>query len=352
MSVYKPKGKPHYHFDFRFNGHRFHGSTGTGSRRAAEKHEERQKVLARQGTVGLGQPVALKLAIAHYMAHRGAFARRPEALEAQFARLAADLGPDRELHTITTADILDIVARRRARVTDSTVNRSVSQPLRRVWRLAEKTWKGCTGAGVDWSAAMLREPEERVREMTDSEEKAIAAALRADILPLFRWSLLTGMRKNECVRLRWRDIDPAAAIVTVHGKGDRKRRIPLTRAMKAVLTQCRHHPDRVFTYEKQRARDGRRGERRPVTESVLREVWDAATQAAEIEDLRWHDIRHTAATRLLRASGNLVLVQKLLGHERITTTTKYAHAHVDDLRGAMEAQTPDLAPARTSQNDR
>jgi site-specific recombinase XerD len=59
-------------------------------------------------------------------------------------------------------------------------------------------------------------------------------------------------------------------------------------------------------------------------------------EAAGLDDFRLHDTRHTRATRLLRTSGNLKLVQQLLGHEDIATTAKYAHATVEDLRAALE----------------
>lgn len=61
-----------------------------------------------------------------------------------------------------------------------------------------------------------------------------------------------------------------------------------------------------------------------------------AVSKAGVENFHVHDLRHTAATRLLRTTGNLVMSQKLLGHSQITTTTRYAHVTKDDLRQAME----------------
>jgi len=55
-----------------------------------------------------------------------------------------------------------------------------------------------------------------------------------------------------------------------------------------------------------------------------------------VENFRFHDTRHTAATRVLRAS-NLKVAQRLLGHADIATTTKYAHALDDDIRAALNA---------------
>ncbi|MBY5837123.1 tyrosine-type recombinase/integrase [Rhizobium leguminosarum] len=58
--------------------------------------------------------------------------------------------------------------------------------------------------------------------------------------------------------------------------------------------------------------------------------------AAGVTNFRFHDTRHTAATRVLRKS-NLRVAQRLLGHADIATTAKYTHALDDDLRDALEA---------------
>jgi integrase len=70
-------------------------------------------------------------------------------------------------------------------------------------------------------------------------------------------------------------------------------------------------------------------------EKERRVEWRRAKPNAELVDYRWHDNRHTTASRFLRATGNLKLCQMLLRHEDIATTMKYAHASTDDLRAAL-----------------
>lgn len=75
-----------------------------------------------------------------------------------------------------------------------------------------------------------------------------------------------------------------------------------------------------------------------MTASGVKSTWRRyGGSAAGLDDFRLHDLRHTTATRLLRETGNLRLVQKLLGHEEIGTTTKYAHASDEDLRTGLES---------------
>ena len=106
-----------------------------------------------------------------------------------------------------------------------------------------------------------------------------------------------------------------------------------------LWSQKDHHPDVVFTYVARRTLKKRglvRGKRYPLTEDGLKTAARRAIAATGIEDFHFHDMRHTAATRVLRKS-NLRVAQRLLGHADIQTTTKYAHALDDDIRAALEA---------------
>jgi integrase len=102
------------------------------------------------------------------------------------------------------------------------------------------------------------------------------------------------------------------------------------------------HLSAVFTYITAGGGDPtgapiRKGECRPVTYSGLAKAMALSVKRAGIRDFRFHDLRHSAATRLLRTSGNLNIVKRMLRHENIQTTVKYAHSQHDDVLAAMEA---------------
>lgn len=61
---------------------------------------------------------------------------------------------------------------------------------------------------------------------------------------------------------------------------------------------------------------GKRGDRKPITPGSLSTAWVRMRAAAGIKGLRLHDLRHTTATRVLRATGNLMAASKALGHAR------------------------------------
>jgi integrase len=165
----------------------------------------------------------------------------------------------------------------------------------------------------------LPEREERVRELSADEEQGFLDSIRPDYQPLFQFSLATGIRMAGCLALQWSDIDWGGRELRVMGKGGKHYRIPVSSAMRDILWPLQgRHAEAVFTYVVQRTRGGRvRGECRPITASGLKTEFSRARAAAGLPSThadfergyRWHDNRHTRATRLLRQKGNLKMVQ-------------------------------------------
>lgn len=79
------------------------------------------------------------------------------------------------------------------------------------------------------------------------------------------------------------------------------------------------------------------------------ERWfERCVQAAGVPDFRWHDLRHTFASRMVMAGVNLRTVQKLLGHKGILMTMRYAHLTPAHLRDAVERLAGERAATRTA----
>jgi integrase len=248
--------------------------------------------------------------------------------------------------------IARLVATRRAEgVSPATVNRSVTEPLRAILRRADEFW-GQTIPRINWGGHKLAEAQERIREMTQAEETTLFAALRADFHPILRFMLITGLRRAEACGLKWSHVDFDGARIIVHGKGGTVDYLPLPDSALAILRgETGRHPEQVFTYEATGKLDHgfKKGERVPIKPDTLSTAYWRARKAAGLADadLRLHDARHTAATRLTRESGNLKLTQKMLRHKRITTTARYAHATEDDLREAMNRTAPVASPVES-----
>jgi integrase len=68
----------------------------------------------------------------------------------------------------------------------------------------------------------------------------------------------------------------------------------------------------------------------------IKTSFKTALRKAEIQDFKFHDLRHTFASQLVRNGVDLYLVQKLLGHSTPMMTQRYAHLRMDHLREAIE----------------
>jgi integrase len=202
---------------------------------------------------------------------------------------------------------------------------------------------------INWSKHELPEPEERVRELHDPEEEALFAdgVMHDDLTDLVDFSLISGFRKCESAfRLEWDHCDWGNRRVQVHGKGGKVAYVPMTSVMQEILWRQRsknnRHERLVFTREAKRdnySLGDVKGARYPWTKSALNSAWRRARALAGLKNYRWHDHRHTAASRILRfdPSANLKTVQKILRHSNIGTTMKYAHVRDEDIVAAMEA---------------
>ena len=113
--------------------------------------------------------------------------------------------------------------------------------------------------------------------------------------------------------------------------------VPITDAIRELLWPLRgQHAEIVFTYLARRTRKTQKlikGESYPITYSGLKSAWKRIRAAANVTDFRFHDF----ATKLLRETRNLKLVQKALNHADIKTTIKYAYVLDDEVAAGMDA---------------
>ncbi|RVU15197.1 tyrosine-type recombinase/integrase [Methylobacterium oryzihabitans] len=362
MSVYRPKkaGKftsEIYQYDFWCRGRRFHGSTGCRTKRDAERVAQRERDRARREVITLAEakatPMTIDVAAARFWDERGTFysSNARKTLDAAIVWIVTQLGRETLIKDIGNAEVAALVAQRRGEtlkgrkddtaprlVSNATVNRTVIEPLRAILRRARDAWDQPIGA-ISWRSHALPVPRERVRELRDDEESQLLKALPAEFRTVVEFALISGCRLKECVGLRWSAVDWVNRTIEIHGKGGKIAKIPLSSEMRDLLFPLRgRHPEAVFAYTVSKARGHRRpGDVLPITYEGMKTVWRRALPKSKVANYRFHDNRHTAASRLLRAGGDLKVVQTLLRHEDITTTAKYAHVQDEDVRRAMEA---------------
>lgn len=142
-------------------------------------------------------------------------------------------------------------------------------------------------------------------------------------------ALNTGTRRGEILKLRWGDMRDGN--LTVQGTGSKNkqtRTIPLNAEASQILKQWKPKnatdDDWVFPGT---------GEA-PLT--TIQRPWRSIRKAAKLPKLRFHDLRHTFATRLLERGVHIKTVQILLGHADISTTARYLHSTDETKRKAVE----------------
>jgi integrase len=351
MSVYKPKGTPYFHFDFQMRGHRFHGSTRCRDRRQAEavENDERKKAKELIKANGRGRVrLTINRAAGRYWSEVGQHHACRTETWANLERLLGYFGKDQLVDEITDDDVAKLVAWRRGQrrwgrkaqplIAPATVNRSTTEVLQKLFCHARRMWKVRFDNEPDWGRHMLREPQERVRELRADEGDRLDENIRADYEPFLSFARPSGQRFKECLLLKWSEVDWTEFVITTQGKGGRAIVIPITSTIASILWPLRgHHPERVFTYVAQRTRAGHvKGQRYPLTVSGAKSQWRRLRKKAGVENFRFHDIRHDVGTKLLRDTGNLKLVQRALNHADIKTTTRYAHVLDEEVAEALE----------------
>ena len=204
-------------------------------------------------------------------------------------------------------------------ITNASINREVSI-LRKMFSIAvDNEWidnNPCLARKVK----PLREDSKRERYLQPNEEKEMlkrCTGKDAHLKPILICALHTGMRRGEILNLKWDWIDLKKGYITVtKTKSGKDRNIPISSELMQELIKLNkdRKTDYVFV--------------NPLTQMPYGKIdksFKTVLEKVGIENLRFHDLRHTAATRMVAAGVEIIIVQDILGHSDIRTTMRYAH---------------------------
>jgi integrase len=152
------------------------------------------------------------------------------------------------------------------------------------------------------------------------------------VTPLVLVAVNTGLRRGELLQLEWRDVDLIRKSVTVRGEGAKTgqtRHVPLNTEVVEVFTKWKpaDSVDGWFVFSGSTSTT-------PLTEA--RKAWAGVLTKAKIGSFRFHDLRHTFASKLVMAGVDLNTVRELLGHKKISMTLRYAHLAPEHKATAVE----------------
>jgi len=197
--------------------------------------------------------------------------------------------------------------------------------LRRMFNVAIREWEWVKDNPVSRLSFSVGNKNARDRWLTLDEEKLL---LEKATNPFWLRSLLmvalhTGMRRGEILELKWQNVDLLIrAVRVVRSKNGEKRTIPMSKTLYALFKRINvvDISGRVF----------------PISGSSARHAFDKVVEKAGLENFRFHDLRHTFATRLVQNGVDLYKVKELLGHKTIIMTMRYAHHYPESLRSSVE----------------
>ncbi len=177
---------------------------------------------------------------------------------------------------------------------------------------------------------------------------ALEADADADTRDALLLLLFTGQRRGNVLEMRWADLDVTGGVWSLGAqqtKQNKAQGTPLVGASRVILERRQQSAAGPWVFPATRASaDGTVG---PMSETRLRDAWARICTAAGIEDLRPHDLRHTAGSWLARLGASEAIRQKALGHQTSAMAARYSHLELDPVADAMERSSIAITKAAT-----
>jgi len=179
---------------------------------------------------------------------------------------------------------------------------------------------------------LLTENNQDERILTPEEEVRLLNFGSPELRAILVCALNTGMRKSEILTLKGSNVDLESNVITLehtNTKSKKTRRIPINSVLrKLLLEQKLKGGGSEYVFLSSNGNPYKRHD-------SLKQAFNGALRRAEIKGLRFHDLRHTAATRMIESGASIVAVCRILGHADLKTTMRYAHPE-DSLKEAVE----------------
>lgn len=257
--------------------------------------------------------------------HRQALSKETAKADAALGAIArmtvADVQP---YHVQDFMDALRAASRMPATLQlERAVLRGLFNYARTVWCWSEPSVNPAVGLKLP----QVRNNRERV--MSEEEERRMDEAIQdcrnAMVGPTLTLLTETAMRSSEPLKYaRWMDVDWEGKLLHLRDSKTDSRDVPLSpKAIAALRELARINPgepeDRIvrMSYE------------------ALKAAWGRACDRAGINDLRMHDLRHTAATRMALKTGNVFIVQAMTGHKTLSQLERYVNVKASDVVKVM-----------------
>ena len=224
----------------------------------------------------------------------------------------ADLTGNKTLKQIGVNDIEKYKKARVNKVANSSINRELNV-LSKMFSIAVENKyiqiNPCLGV------KRLRIENKPDRFLSIEEEEKLLKAANPNLRLIILVALYTGMRQGEILNLKWKDLNLKEKYIKIlKTKNNKVRKIPLAKTLEEAFTSLPRLSEYVIC--------------NPLTKTRyinIHKVFDETVKRAKIEHITFHQLRHSAATRMVEKGIDLVVVKEILGHADLSTTQKYSH---------------------------
>jgi len=321
MSLYKRKDSSVWWVKIVIDGRKVQRSTGTDDKiKAQEFHDRLKAQMWEQNRLGVKARRSWKEAVVRWLEETSEKATHHED-KRKLIWLDGYLG-ELMLDEVTLDVIDSIRAAKLKEATKATTNRYLAL-IRSILLRARDEWEWIDKVP---KVRLFKESANRERSLTREQAGKLLAELPEHLRDLVLFSLATGLRQGNVLKLEWSQINLEQRHAWIHAWQSKNRRpiaIPLNEVAYSVLIRQKgKHESRVFTF---------RG--KPL-ESANTRAWHKALKRAEIDNFRWHDLRHTWATWQRQAGTPTHELQRLGGWRTGAMVERYAHLAPDHLAEA------------------
>ena len=174
---------------------------------------------------------------------------------------------------------------------------------------------------------LFRENPKNFRTVTNKEFNRVYNNASTLLKPILITAINTGMRRGEILNLKWENVRLEEGYILVsEAKNNKQRYIPINEVLKKHLKSVKLNAcsEYVFTHNGKSI-------------NSIRTSFTTALLKSGVEKFRFHDLRHTFASRLVMNGVDLVTVQELIGHKSLSMTKRYSHPTPDHKKQAVES---------------
>ena len=317
--LYRRQNSKNWYCRFEIGGQEIRRSSGTDDKKAAAEFEDSLRRLAWR-EIKLGEKRrTFEEAALRWLEERDD--KRAIHSDETIIKWFREHLEGRLLTEIDGDTIADLRKKKRAEASPATVNRHMAW-LRSVLRAARDEW--------EWidrfpKIPMYREPKPEPRWITRKEFDRLHAALPPYLARCAAFAVATGLRSGPIRALQWDQVDMRRKFLMVRmsqAKNAKPHRIPLGKAALAILRKCPKVKGCPYVFTK----DGEQ-----VPREMVNRAWRRACKKAKLQNLRFHDLRHTWASWHVQNGTPLHYLQELGGWSSIQMVQRYGHLSPSDV---------------------